>query len=356
LRAVGAAVRARPGEAQTVLGPVPASSLGVTLTHEHLLCDLTPFLRAPQTDDERGFAEAPITIELIGRLRYFPYSNRSNLRLDERPLAIEEAARYKRAGGSAIVDATSCGIGRDPEGLAEVARAAGLHVIMGSGYYVAAVHPADLAARGEEAIADGIAREIVDGTTPSGIRPGIIGEIGLSWPPHPNEYMVLRAAARAQRRTGAPLVVHPGRNEEAPLEAIRVLERAGGDPARTIMCHLCRTIRTWDALAELARTGCFLEYDLFGQETSYYQSNPAVDMVSDAERIRWVRLLADAGYRDRILVSDDVANKYQLIRYGGHGYEHLLVNIVPRLRLRGFDDADVRALLVENPASALAFR
>jgi phosphotriesterase-related protein len=341
---------------QTVLGPVRASTLGVTLPHEHLLCDLTPFLRAPQTDDERAFADAPITIDLIGRLRYFPYSNRSNLRLDDLSLAIEEAARFKRAGGSAVVDATSGGIGRDPEGLAKIARGAGLHVIMGSGYYVASVHPAELAAREEEGVCEDIVREIVEGTEPSGIRPGIIGEIGLSWPPHPNEYMVLRAASRAQRRTGAPLVVHPGRQEEAPLDAIRVLERAGGDPTHTVMCHLCRTIRTWDALVELASTGCFLEYDLFGQETSYYQSNPAVDMVSDAERIGWVRRLADAGYRDRILMSDDVANKYQLVRYGGHGYEHLPVNIVPRLRRRGFDEADVRALLVENPASALAFR
>ena len=79
------------------------------------------------------------------------------------------------------------------------------------------------------------------------------------------------------------------------MDAIRVVEGAGGDPTHTIMCHLCRTIHDWEPLAELARTDCFLEYDLFGQETSFYQSNPPVDMVSGAQRIAWVRRLADAG-------------------------------------------------------------
>ncbi len=118
---------------QTVLGAVATGSLGVTLPHEHLLCDLSAFLRPAQTPDERAFAEAPITIDLIGRLRYYPYSNRANLLLTDEAVAVEEAGRFKRAGGSAIVDATSGGIGRNPEGLARIARATGLHVIMGSG-------------------------------------------------------------------------------------------------------------------------------------------------------------------------------------------------------------------------------
>ena len=331
-------------------------SLGVTLPHEHLLCDLTPFLRSPEHADERAFAEAPITIDMIGRLRYYPYSNRANLSLTDEAAAIEEVMRYKRAGGSAIVDATSGGIGRNPTGLARIARATGLHVVMGSAYYVASVHPPGLAEGGEPRITEEIAGEIENGAGSTGIRPGIIGEVGLSWPPHPQEYMVLRAAAGAHRLTGAPLVIHPGRHPDAPLDAMRVAERAGADPTHTIMCHLCRTIHAWEPLAELARTGCFLEYDLFGQETSYYQSNPALDMVSDAQRIQWVRRLVDAGYRDRVLLSDDVANKYQLVRYGGHGYEHILVNIVPRLRRRGFSEADVRVFLIDNPADALAFR
>ncbi len=346
----------RRGAVQTVVGLVPASRLGVTLPHEHLLCDLTPFLRRPQSEDERAFADAPITIDIIGRLRYHPYSNRANLSLTDEAVAIEEALRYKRAGGSAIVDATSGGIGRNPAGLARIAQATGLHVVMGSGYYVSSVHPAQFTQSGPERIAEEIAQEIIGGAGATDIRPGIIGEIGLSWPPHPDEYVVLRAAAGAQRLTGAPLVVHPGRHPDAPRDAMRIVESAGGDPTHTIMCHLCRTIHSWEPLAELARTGCFLEYDLFGQETSYYQSNPALDMVSDAQRMQWVQRLVDAGYRDRILLSDDVANKYQLVRYGGHGYEHILVNIVPRLRQRGFSEDDVHAFLVDNPAGALAFR
>ena len=45
--------------------------------------------------------------------------------------------------------------------------------------------------------------------------------------------------------------------------------------------------------------------------------------------------------------------KIRLTRYGGTGHVHIPRRIVPRLRQRGASEADVRALLVENPARAL---
>jgi len=63
--------------------------------------------------------------------------------LDEE-LAISEAKRYKLAGGNSIVDVTNIGIGRDPLGLSRIARATGLNIIMGSGYYVEAARPAGM--------------------------------------------------------------------------------------------------------------------------------------------------------------------------------------------------------------------
>ena len=43
------------------------------------------------------------------------------------------------------------------------------------------------------------------------------------------------------------------------------------------------------------------------------------------------------------------------MKYGGYGYHHLLVNVGPRLRAKGVDDAGLRCLLVENPTRAFAF-
>jgi phosphotriesterase-related protein len=55
-------------------------------------------------------------------------------------------------------------------------------------------------------------------------------------------------------------------------------------------------------------------------------------------------------------MSHDIAYKTSLAAYGGYGYHHLLVNVVPRLRAKGLDDAALTRLLVENPAHAFAFQ
>ena len=70
---------------------------------------------------------------------------------------------------------------------------------------------------------------------------------------------------------GAPLIIHPGRNESAPFEILDVLAAAGADLSRTVMSHLDRTILDDQKLLELAKRGCYLEYDLFGIECSHYQ-------------------------------------------------------------------------------------
>ena len=71
--------------------------------------------------------------------------------------------------------------------------------------------------------------------------------------------------------TGAPLIIHPGRNPKAPFEILDVLEQGGADISRTAMSHLDRTISDIDELVRLAQRGCYLEFDLFGIEVSNYQ-------------------------------------------------------------------------------------
>jgi phosphotriesterase-related protein len=68
-----------------------------------------------------------------------------------------------------------------------------------------------------------------------------------------------------------------------------------------------------------------------------------------------VLALIAAGHQNQILMSHDIAYKTSLVKYGGYGYHHLLLSVVPRLRDKGVDDLGVRRLLVENPARAFAF-
>lgn len=342
------------GLAQTVLGPVRPEDLGPTTTHEHLLIDFLCMFKPPTEAGERFKAFQPVRLDNLGWVRYDPFRNRDNLQLLDEDTAISEALLFKRAGGGTIVDVTTIGIGRDPRALARIARMTGLNIVMGAGYYVDAVHPEGMNEATDTDLAREMVGEITDGVGDTGVKAGIIGELGCTWPLTDNERKVLRAGASAQRETGAAILVHPGRDEAAPSEILDVLAEADADLSRVIIGHLERTIFDFGALIDLAQRGCYLEYDLFGWEVSYY-SLSAADMPSDAQRIDLIKRLVDEGHTSQIVMGQDVFAKHRLARYGGHGYAHILENIVPRMREKGIAEGDVHSILVDNPARILAF-
>ena len=347
------------GKVMTVLGPVEPASLGVTNPHEHLLIDFLAVGEDAQKSHQRALGQRqgtqaawddPLSLRTYYEARRNPFLFRDTLRLTDEGDAAEALAEYREAGGGCIVDVTPIGVGRNPQGLRRLAEASGVNVVMGTGFYVRDYHPPELAGLSEDAIADLIVEDITTGS--DGVRPGIIGEIGLVWPVHPDERKVLRAAAKAQQRTGWCLTIHPGRDPAAPLDAVRTVIDAGGDPGRTVIDHLDRTIFTDRDFLELARTGCYLEQDLFGWETSYYPMAD-IDMPNDAMRVNRIALLADKGHLDQVLVSLDIDTPSRLSKYGGEGYHHILRNVVPIMRRKGFGDAELDRILRANPQRAL---
>ena len=225
---------------------------------------------------------------------------------------------------------------------------------MGAGYYVDVVHPDDMDDKAESDIARQIVDDIRVGVGNSGVRAGIIGEIGCTWSLTRNERKVLRAAATAQSETGAPILIHPGRDEQAPWEILDVLAEAGADIGRTIIGHLDRTVFDFDALLELAGSGCYMEWDLFGIESSYYPLS-GIDMPNDAHRMDTIKQLIEEGFGENIVIAHDICTKHRLVKYGGHGYGYILERIVPRMRHRGFSEQEIRDITVENPARILTF-
>jgi len=223
------------GKVQTVLGPILPEELGVTLPHEHIVCDGTCWFVEPSDATAKAMAHHPVTLDILWWLRYHFFQNWDDLQLLDEQEGIDEMLRFKYAGGNSIVELSSIGLGRNPMALARIGMATGLNVIMGSGYYIAASHGPDMDAKTEEEIAEEIVRDITEGVGKTDIRAGIIGEIGASWPITKNELKSLRAAARAQRITGAPLNVHPGQHEGACMEIVRILEDAGADLTRTVL-------------------------------------------------------------------------------------------------------------------------
>src|SRR5258706_10276023 len=186
---------------------------------------------------------------------------------------------------------------------------------------------------------DELAREMIadvtTGVGDTGVRAGLIGEIGTTYPwgtdaRSTDEKKVLRGAIIAQRERGAPLMIHPGRHPSMPMALAEFVRKEGGDLRRTIMCHICRTIADVRAVVDLAQTGIWLEYDLFGLENSFYPYNPSFDMPNDGGRMAHVLALIEAGHRDQILLSHDIAYKTSLVKYGGHRHHQLPGEAVPR--------------------------
>ena len=343
------------GKVQTVLGEVEPEQLGITLTHEHLLIDMSPLFAPPERAGAKGFYYEPVSLKTVGRIRHWTERNLDNVQLTDVYTAIDEANIYKQYGGGTLVDATSIGIKRDAMGLARISRATGVNIVMGASYYVDAAHPADMDDMSEDDLLRQIVSDVTEGADGTPFRSGVIGEVGCSWPLMPNERKALRASARAQRITGAPILIHPGRDETAPLEIIEVLREAGADLERTIIGHLDRTVFLRDTLRQIAESGCYMEWDLFGTEESYYGANPAIDMPGDGKRMDDIAWIAAQGYENKILVAHDICTKSRLERYGGHGYAYILGRIVPRMKSRGFSQEALDNILVNNPATVLTF-
>ena len=197
--------------------------------------------------------------------------------------------------------------------------------------------------------------EITDGVRGTGIRCGVIGEIGLSWPIHPDELKALRAAARAQRRTGAAITIHTAAHaieEDSALIAADVLGDEGADLSRVVMGHMDTSLHRLDYHRAVLERGCYVEYDLFGHE--FFESENSFQSFGDTERVRAVATLVAEGATAKLLLSHDICYKIQLQRYGGYGYAHLLRNIVPRLALVGVAPPVARSILTDNPRSAFA--
>jgi phosphotriesterase-related protein len=124
------------GQVMTVLGPIDARTLGITLMHEHILNDCRCWWHKPPEPERQHLAEGPVRLEILGELRMDPFVNLANCALDDEPLAISELGMFAGLGGRSIVDPTCRGIGRNPEALARISTATGLNIVMGAGYYL----------------------------------------------------------------------------------------------------------------------------------------------------------------------------------------------------------------------------
>jgi phosphotriesterase-related protein len=305
---------------QTVLGPIDPATLGFTLPHEHTQIALW---------------------QIPARWDYW------QLTRDE-PVILEELAAFRAAGGSGLVDLTVAGVGRDPDWLAGLARSSGLHLVMGCGWYRTAYYPAEalIDRRTVDDLADELVREATEGVGTTGIRPGIIGEIGTDKPwLTALEERVHRAAARAARRTGLAITTH-GVLSPVGLAQLRVFEEEGADPGRVIIGHADSYPHLDHHLAIVER-GASVEFDFLGMSFTPQERH------GEARLVELLCELLARGHVELILLSQDVCHDSQLSRYDGNGYTYLARTFLPRLREAGVSDAEIETMTVANPRRLL---
>ena len=349
----------------TVLGPVDPETLGPTLTHEHIFVDTSCNFVYQEEASLQNLLHAPVSMSMLGLLRRRPFSVcLDNTRLSDESLAIEEVTRFQRAGGQTLVDCTVIGIRRDPVAVQRVARATGLNVVQGTGIYVEPSHPDWVATIKVEELAQMLIDDVRVGIAETGVRAGLIGEIGTSGVARSssdykrvgditaNEEKVLRAAGRASVETGAAVSVHLDVRGQGAFRIISILEEEGVAPDRMIMSHM-------DSVADLAyhkaigERGVFVEYDSFGRD--YYADEIGVSWGHDARRVEFLCEMLDSGFGEQMLLSQDVCLKIDLRAYGGNGYDHILTSAVGMFRRAGITEAQIAQMQVENPKRALAF-
>ena len=335
---------------QTVLGPVTSDSMGITLMHEHLLMSFASWHHGPKTASRMILRDAPVSLSILGELRMDPFVNLDNLQQYDVDLAAREVQQFADLGGRTVLDPTNRGIGRDPRALAAISRRTGLNVVMGSGYYLEASHPPALKQMTSDDIAAEIERDLTKGVDDTGICAGFIGEIGVSARFTPEEEKVLRGAARAQKSRRVPLMVHLPGWERLAHRVLDIVAEEGIGLEAVILCHMGPSWRDFEYQASLAQRGAYLEYDMISMD--YYYADQDAQCPSDDENAAAIQRLINSGYRDRILISQDVFLKMMLTSYGGFGYGYILRHFVPRLRRLGVSEDDIRTILVDNPRHA----
>ncbi|MBT4504305.1 MAG: phosphotriesterase-related protein [Gemmatimonadetes bacterium] len=301
-------------EVITVRGPIDPVEMGVTQTHEHLQID---------------------AMDHYGGYGYV---------IDDEDLVVDELLAFTQAGGRTICDVTVDEIGRNPGALARISEAAGVHVVMGAGWYRDFGYPAEVEKCTSNGLADILVREIEKGVGDSGIRAGFIGEIGTGR--HyikPAEERVFRAAALAQARTGVVISTHTTRWGTLALEQIAMLREFGTDPTRVIIGHLGDR-RGVEHLLPLVEQGVYVEIDNIGY----------LDYQPEAVRADNVAALVREGFVDQILLSEDICMLDHLKAHGGKGYGYLLEIFIPMLTERGVEKSDIDRMLIANPARAFS--
>lgn len=307
------------GQIMTVLGAIPASEFGVTLTHEHIFLD---FVGAAQVSKDRYDPDVVFAATL------------------------PHLERVKGLGSDSLVECTPAYIGRDAALLRRLAKASGLHLLTNTGYYGAAKNkflPGHAFTETADQLAARWLSEWEDGIEGTGIRPGFI-KIGVDSGklPEPHRNLV-RAAARTHLASGLTIAAHTG-NGVAAMEELSVLKEESVSPGAFIWVH-AQSERDEEVHLRAAQMGAWLSFD-------------GISPKSVERHVNLVKAMKSRGLLNRVLVSHD-AGWYDANKPNGgtfRPFDTLFTEFLPALTEAGFTHGEIQQLLVVNPREAFTIQ
>jgi phosphotriesterase-related protein len=308
----------------TARGEVDSADLGRTLMHEHVFV-LTADVQ--QNHDEWDEDE----------------------RMND---AVEKLTALKSAGYDTIVDPTVIGLGRYIPRIEQLAAQTDLNIVVATGVYTYDTVPFYFRHKGPvvspdlpEPMVDIFVRDLTEGIPGTSTRAAFlkcaIDEPGMTQ----DVERIMRAVARAHRRTGAPIMVHTHPGSKTGQEVHRVMTDEGVDPTRVLLGHSGDTSDA-DHLSELAESGYTLGMDRFGLDLS----------PTAAERAAIVVEMVRRGHADKLVLAHDAAcyidwvdQQLKPVVLPDWHYLHIENDVLPALREQGVSQDQIDQMLVANP-------
>jgi phosphotriesterase-related protein len=312
---------------ETVNGPLELDELGLTLIHEHFRAtDEATRFQFPHLYDEEAEWEA----------------------------AMADANGVRGHGVQTIVEPSAMFLHRDAAFSKRVADESGLNVVLATGIYTYDHLPQSLMNRNEDQLAEIFVHDIENGIQGTGIKAGFIKCAADVPGMTPNVEKVHRAAARASKQTGRPIMAHSQPASGTGLEQMRVFADEGLDPAKVQVAHTGDT-DDLDYIERLLDTGCWIGMDRYGLDI----------YLPTEKRQATVLALLEKGHADRMFLSQDwcstldyftpeVAEQLQATAAPNWSMTFLFEQVIPELKERGMSDEQLDQMMVENPKRWLA--
>ncbi len=301
----------------SVTGPVHKSELGLTLIHEHM-----------RVRSESVHAQFPHLYD----------------EEQEVAKAVEQVNRAKALGVKTICDPTVMEQGRDIRFIERIARETDTQIVAATGIYTYNYIPIHFQTRSIDYMADLFVRDIEVGIQNTSIKAGFLKCATDAPGVTADVEKVMRAVARAHKKTGVPIMTHSHPASGTGLKQLDILLDEGANPNQILIGHTGDTDNL-EYISNILTQGAFIGMDRYGLTRECSTEN----------RNNTVIELAKQGYSNRMFLSQDYCCTMDWFpegvieeRFPKWSMSFVLEEVVPELKRKGVTEQQIQHMLFDN--------